>query len=203
MTPKTMTRTSLTPKSLTLAVSLACGLLLATTSSVASAEPLSPASGGVRATASTGVMAAYTLVVPKSVSRSHLQTRAVIAHGLPCPKVEVTDKRGETSKLPMTKRVPGATTVSAFASLRACQANLPKKLASAKVGGRKVPAALPTTFSKIAMFGDTGCRVGDDLHQDCASPTDWPLAKNSKMIAKEQAALAIFTGAFYLSLIKI
>lgn len=197
MTPKSMTRTNLTPKSLTLAVSFACGLLLATTSPVAAAEPLSPASGVVRATASTGVMVAYTLVVPKSVSRSNLQTRAVIAHGLPCPKVEVTDKRGETSRLPMTKRVPGATTVSAFASLRACQANLPKKLASAKVGGRKVPAALPATFNKIALFGDTGCRVDDDLHQDCASPTQWPLAKNSKMIAKERADVAIFTGDFY------
>lgn len=106
----------------------------------------------------TGVVSAYTLVVPKSVSASNLQTRAVIPNGVPCPKVDVVAKDGAKSHLTMTMRVPGATTMSAFASLRACEASLPKKLTSVTVAGHKAPASLPKSVTKIAMFGDTGCR---------------------------------------------
>ncbi len=159
------------------------------------AEP--GATDPVSASTVTGVLAAYTLVVPKSVSPSHLQTRAVIPNGVTCPKVDVTKKSGTVVHLAMTKRVPGATTASAFASLRACEANMPVNATSAKVRGRIVPAVLPAKFNKIAMFGDTGCRVDDDLHQDCASPTQWPLAKNAKAIATEKPDVVIYTGDFY------
>ena len=164
----------------------------ALTSGTAQAAPKSPTASTV-----TGVLAAYTLVVPPSVSPTRLQARAVIPHGVPCPKLDVTDAKGTVTHVAMTKRVPAATTVSAFASLRACEANLPKDATKASVQGRKVPAALPAKFDRIAMFGDTGCRVDDDLHQDCASPTQWPLAKNAKAIAKEKADIVIFTGDFY------
>lgn len=167
-------------------------LVPGTSNGPATAAPKVPAAATV-----TGVLAAYTLVVPGSVAASHLQVRAVIPHGVPCPKVDVTNTKGTVTHLAMTKRVPAATTVSAFASLRACEANLPKSATKASVGGHKVPAALPATFDRIAMFGDTGCRVDDDLHQDCASPAQWPLAKNAKAIAKEKADVVIFTGDFY------
>ena len=164
----------------------------ALTSGTAQAAPKSPSAATV-----TGVLAAYTLVVPSAVSASHLQARAVIPHGVPCPKLDVTAAKGAVTHVAMTKRVPPATTASAFASLRACEANLPKDATKASVQGHKVPAALPGKFDKIALFGDTGCRVDDDLHQNCASPTDWPLAKNAKAIAKEKADVVIFTGDFY------
>ncbi len=178
---------------------LSTGLVLSAVSAPAAqaAPPDAPTDGQVRAAVTTGVVSAYTLVVPKSVSASNLQTRAVIPNGVPCPKVDVVAKDGAKSHLAMTMRVPGATTMSAFASLRACEASLPKNLTSVTVAGHKAPASLPKTVTKIAMFGDTGCRVDDDLHQDCSSPTSWPLAKNSKAIAKEHADLAIFTGDFY------
>lgn len=175
----------------------ATGVTAAGASPAVGSQPTASSTDKVKGQVVTGVVAAYTLVVPTSVSASNLQTRAVIPNGVPCPKVEVRDNAGVTTKIAMTKRVPGATTVSAFASLRACEAALPKKLTRAEVAGHRVPAALPKQYKSIAMFGDTGCRVDDDLHQDCSSPTLWPLAKNSKAIAKENPDVAIFTGDFY------
>ena len=174
------------------------GLVLAGAAAPAAlASPTTPVAGQVGAAKVSGVVAGYTLVVPKSVSASNLQARVVIPNGVPCPKVDIVNKAGRSAKVAMTKRVPAATTVSAFASLRACQAALPKNLKRAEVDGHRIPAALPKTYKSIAMFGDTGCRVDDDLHQDCASPALWPLAANSKAIAKEKPDVAIFTGDFY------
>ena len=153
-----------------------------------------------------GVVSGYTLVTPKSVSETRLQVRAVIPSGISCPKLTLVTRQGKTVTRSMTKRVPGATTGPAFAALRACQANLPKIKAgirSARVGATFVPHQLPETFDKIAMIGDTGCRVDDDDVQDCSkvSGTDlaeyWPLARNSQSIAAEKPDLTVFTGDFY------
>ena len=159
-----------------------------------------------------GVVSAYTLVTPKSVSDTRLQVRAVIPTGISCPRLTLVNGRGKTVTRGMTKRVPGATTAPAFASLRACQANVPRLQAgirSARVGGVSVPFRLPATFSKIAMLGDTGCRVDDDSDptdidvQDCSQTTGtdpadyWPLATNSQAIAAEKPDMTVFTGDFY------
>ena len=162
--------------------------------------------------AGSGVLSAFTLVTPKTVSDSNLQARAVISTGLACPQLTVTTTKGRKINRKMKMRVPGATTGAAFASLRACQADLPtprEGIRVARVGGMTVPAKLPKTFSKIAMVGDTGCRIDDDEDpedidvQDCSKtagvdPADyWPLAVNSRSIAKEKPDMTVFTGDFY------
>ena len=160
----------------------------------------------------SSVVSAYTLVTPQAVSGSRLQIRAVIPTGIGCPQVTITTRKGRTVSRKMSMRVPGATTGAAFASLRACQANIPMLsdgIRNARVGGVTVPSKLPATFSKIAMLGDTGCRVDDDADpadidvQDCSkstgtSPSDyWPLAANARSIAREKPDLTIFTGDFF------
>ena len=159
-----------------------------------------------------GTVAAYTLVTPKSVSETRLQVRGVIPSGISCPNLKMITNKGKTVRRSMTKRVPGATTGAAFASLRACQANIPKiqgGIRSANVGPISVPHQLPSTFDKIVMFGDTGCRVdtNSDLTfidiQDCVktSGTDpaayWPLSRNATAIAQEKPDLTVFTGDFF------
>ena len=57
-----------------------------------------------------GIVAAYTLVVPSSIAKSHLQVRAVIPNGVACPTVTKTYANGYRSESPMTLRAPGATT---------------------------------------------------------------------------------------------
>ncbi|MFN8126218.1 MAG: metallophosphoesterase [Candidatus Nanopelagicales bacterium] len=143
-----------------------------------------------------GVVTAYTLIVPRSAARHQLQARAIIPRGVTCPDVRAV-KNGRVRHLSMTMRVPGATTGAAFANLRACQANLPTGLTSATVAGHTVPAALPDRFRKLVLIGDTGCRVDEDLHQDCADPARWPLARNSRSVAREKADALVFTGDFY------
>ena len=165
----------------------------------------SPASG-------SGVISAYTLVTPGTVSDSNLQVRAVIPTGIACPRLNITTRTNREIARKMTMRVPGETTGAAFASLRACQANVPtpkEGVRLARVGRFTVPARLPETFSKIAMLGDTGCRVDGDEDpedidvQDCSKTTGvdpadyWPLAANSRAIAKEKPDMTVFTGDFY------
>ena len=181
---------------------------LATVSALALPLFAAPAAGAN----GSGVLSAFTLVTPKSVSDSRLQARAVISSGISCPQLAVTTTKGRKITRKMTKRLPGATTGAAFASLRACQADIPSPkdgVRTARVGGIPVPAKLPKKFTKIAMVGDTGCRIDDDIDptdidvQDCSKTTGddpadyWPLALNSRAIAKEAPDMTVFTGDFF------
>lgn len=183
----------------------ATGLAAAATASLALLAPASSLAAD-RSNPEVGVVAAYTLVVPTSISTTNLQVRAVIPNGVPCPGLRMTTKAGVKLVRKMTKRVPGATTGAAFASLRACQANIPvtqTPVSSAQVGSISVPTTLPGKFRKIALVGDTGCRIDDDADparirlQNCSSPTEWPLATNARSIARERPDMTIFTGDFF------
>jgi hypothetical protein len=161
---------------------LAAGLLAALAAS-AVAAPAASAEASITAAANTsGVLAAYTLVVPSSISKSRLQARAVIATGIRCPALSVVARSSSNAvagrasaasskrSIAMQMRTPGATTDAAFSSIRACQANLPSGLRSATVGKVSVPANLPARINKIAILGDTGCRIKGSTVQDCADP---------------------------------
>ncbi len=155
------------------------------------------APAGASAAAPSGIVAAWTQVVPDSIAKSHLQARAVIPNGIPCPKVKKLYSDGRVSQGTMTMRSPGATTGPAFASLRACQANLPTGLKSASVGAIYVPARLHSKIDEIAVFGDTGCRITSSMVQNCASPAEWPLAENARAVAKADPDVIFFTGDFF------
>ncbi len=152
---------------------------------------------GAATSPKAGIVAAYTLVVPTSITNSHLQARAVIPNGVSCPKVTKTYANGRKSESAMTVRTPGATTGPAFASLRACEANLPSGLAYARVGAIGVPAKFQSKFDKIAVFGDTGCRVTTKQVQDCNSLSAWPLARNAQSVAAAKPDVVFFTGDFF------
>ena len=175
----------LTSKSATLIAPVALIFALTATPAVAASSPKS------------GIVAAYTLVVPSSTAKSHLQARAVIPNGISCPRVKMTYSSGKKSEAAMTMRVPGATTGPAFAALRACQANLPSGLSYASVGAIDVPAKFQSKFDKIAVFGDTGCRVTAKQVQDCNTPAAWPLARNAQSVAAAKPDVIFFTGDFF------
>ena len=191
---------------ISLAVTRAAKATALAAAAVALLAPATALGASNRSNPEVGVVAAYTLVVPKSVSPTNLQVRAVIPNGVPCPGLRMTTKAGVKVIRKMTKRVPGATTGAAFASLRACQANIPETdttVVAARVGSDGVPTQLPKRFDKITMFGDSGCRIDDDIDptdidvQDCSDPVAWPLAKNARSIAREKPDMTIFTGDFF------
>jgi len=65
------------------------------------------------------------------------------------------------------------------------------------VGGRSVPAHMPEQVDRLALFGDTGCRIKSGTVQDCASPEAWPLAIISDTITRDHPDAALFAGDFF------
>jgi len=184
-------------------------LVLALVTFAAPIPAASAANAAAWSASTTGVIAAYTIVVPTSVSKSRLQARAVIATGTPCPTLNVVSQSSSNAvagrasaasskrSIAMQMRTPGSTTDAAFSSIRACQANLPSGVASATVGKTSLPANLPAKIGKIAILGDTGCRIKGSAVQDCASTVAWPLAQVSRSIANNKPDVTLFVGDFH------
>jgi hypothetical protein len=149
-------------------------------------------------------LAVYALVAPREQAPSGLIARAVLPAGVGCPPLEARLRRGRRSadgrgwiQLPMRERRPGATTQRAFDSLLVCEAALPEGALAARIAGRPLPAALPPRIARIALFGDTGCRLKDNLIQACNDAAAWPLARVVRSLVRERADVAIYLGDFY------
>lgn len=172
------------------------GVLIAGTVTV-NAEPDAPLTRSSVAPSDAGIIAAYSLTAPVGMTRSGLVARAVVPMGNPCPLLRTTHAKGVNKRTAMIERVAPATTYGAFASLRSCSAKMPFGALSATVGGRSIPASMPKETDRIAVFGDTGCRLKGSLVQDCNSPESWPLAQISRSIAAERPQLIVYTGDFF------
>lgn len=145
-------------------------------------------------------LAVYALVTPREQVASGLIARVVLPAGVGCPPLE-TQRRTEQGLLwseePMRERRAGATTLQAFGSLLVCEAALPERALAARIAGRRLPAALPPRIDKLAIFGDTGCRLLGNTIQACNDPAAWPLAPVAQAIVRQRADVAIFLGDFY------
>lgn len=149
---------------------------------------------------SGSLIAAYSLIAPKGVAKSQLLTRAVTTPGS-CPTLTVKDSQSQTQTLSMTRRSPAPGTGNFFTSVTVCERPMPTKMVSAKVGGKRVPAAIPTNIDRIALFADTGCRIeqfrGQVISQDCNDPDQWPLAKIAQQIANAQPDVILNPGDYF------
>lgn len=76
-----------------------------------------------------------------------------------------------------------------------CEAAIPPGTGSAAVGGQAVPL-LADDIAKIAVLGDTGCRVEGEWAQDCHDPNAWPFARVADQIAAADPDLIIHVGDF-------
>ncbi len=142
-------------------------------------------------------IAAFTLVAPKIDSKSGLVARAVMPQGVKCPSLMVTRGSGSERKVKMTQRRPPSTTGAAFVSLISCTANIPVGATSARIGSTNIPAEMPTQVKRMAIFGDTGCRLKVSMIQDCSTSSTWPLAQVATSIAADRPDLIVFTGDFF------
>ena len=142
-------------------------------------------------------LAAYTLVVPRSVAPAGLEARAVLPAGARCPTLDATVD-GTLRHVPMVARRPASTTGAAFASLFVCRAALPAGATRATVGAVSVPAALPGRITRVALLADTGCSVPPGKPaQDCASAAKWPLARVAASIARSHPDLVMHIGDYF------
>ena len=142
-------------------------------------------------------IAAYSLVTPVGASPSGLVARAVVPTGAPCPALEVVSQGGARRAVPMSVRQAPPTTGAAFVAFTACTADIPAKAAEARIGSVRIPAAMPDRVDRMAIFGDTGCRMKGSTFQNCASSDEWPLARIATSIAKERPDVILFTGDFF------
>lgn len=161
------------------------------------AEPLGAGAAAGQGQLPSGVIAAYSLIAPRSAAPSRLVARAVVARGDSCPKVNVTDTRGRRSRLKMDVRRPPGTAASAFASVTVCSKGLPRGLVSAQMRGHEIPAAMPKQVDSIAMVSDTGCRIRGSTVQDCSDPDAWPAAKISRRIAQQHPDVVLNVGDYF------
>lgn len=143
------------------------------------------------------VISAYSLAAPTSEAASGLVARAVVPAGARCPGLRVTDAQGRTRVLAMAVRPAPARTSPAFDAITVCSADIPLGARRASVSGVRIPAAMPTAVDRLALLGDSGCRIASWQVQDCASPDAWPLARISQSVAEERPDAILVNGDFF------
>jgi hypothetical protein len=146
---------------------------------------------------SPSVISAYSLAAPRAEVPSGLVARAVIPAGLPCPGLAVTNTQGSRRTIGMQERLRPANTGSAFAPLTVCSAPVPRGIVSASIAGRPIPAAMPRSIDRMALLGDSGCRVSTWQVQNCSEPSQWPLSRVSASIAADDPDVILFNGDFF------
>lgn len=139
--------------------------------------------------------AAFTIVAPSTVSDSQLVARALVDAEGGCPSVLTYGENG-FAKVPMTPRLPGPNAAPAFSQILACSAPLPTGLRSASISGQVIPASMPETVEKIAMFADSGCRMDKYRIQECNDVDKWPLAQIAGRVAAEEPDLIVDPGDY-------
>ncbi|HXQ50378.1 MAG TPA: metallophosphoesterase [Stellaceae bacterium] len=126
-----------------------------------------------------GVLATLTVLGPRGAV-----ARAVV-DGTACPAIEIDGKRAA-----MNVRIMGD---SRFPLI--CDAALPAGAAKARIGDRDLPVP-KREVRRIALFGDSGCRVDGHEFQPCNDPAQWPFARTSASAAALQPDLVIHVGDY-------
>ncbi len=117
--------------------------------------------------------------------------------GQNCPAVDTVDQNGNSSTAamqPRTQNMPENFDVTV------CETTLAANLKSAEIAQKKLP--LPTKSpKKVAVIGDTGCRIKGKDVQNCNDPnptetTGWDFVKTAKDAAALNPDLVIHVGDY-------
>ena len=157
-----------------------------------------PAAGAAEQPGNDGVIAAYVLAAPVGEVPSGLVVRAVLPAGTDCPDMTVIPAaaNGKSRTVTMRERSAPQTTAPAFDPILVCSAPVPVGSSVVSVAGRELPARLPQRVDRLAMLGDSGCRIASWQVQDCASDQAWPLARLSRSVADERPDAIVINGDF-------
>jgi len=111
----------------------------------------------------------------------------VVTDGTPCPSIAVD---GET--LPLEQR---AAPEDGFET-RVCETTLPAGAAKAELGDRRFPL-LSGAVERIAVIGDSGCRIKGARVQACNDPVQWPFVAVAGAVAKHDPDLILHLGDYH------
>ena len=116
-----------------------------------------------------------------------LSVRAIVAPGNACPPV--------TADGVAVMALPRGAPDDAF-PVQICEARVPAATARLAVNSVTLPT-LPATVRRIAILGDTGCRLLGRALQDCNDPQSWPFAAIAKAAAATRPDLVIHLGDYH------
>lgn len=111
----------------------------------------------------------------------------VIVDG-PCPQVLIDDQPAQ-----MQPRTPASDNFPVIA----CEAIIPFGVVTATIGDQLL--AIPDgPFERIAVIGDTGCRLNDweKAYQACNDPAAWPFAQVAASVAAWEPDLIVHVGDY-------
>jgi predicted phosphodiesterase len=113
-----------------------------------------------------------------------------------CPDIEI-----ENDSVSRTYNMQVRSAPQAGFEILICEANLPQRVRSASIGGTPVPVP-PRQLKKIAVIGDTGCRIKCDPGgkcnvQSCNDPKKWPFATVAAKVAQEHPDVVIHVGDYH------
>lgn len=120
--------------------------------------------------------------------------RTIVTSGGACPAITID---GATSVM-RTRSLPAK-----GYEVTACEAALPAGVQSASIGHAKLAVEKLGRTAKIALVGDTGCRLkigkkgNPPSIQDCSDPKAWPFAQVAESIAKWDPDLVLHVGDYY------
>jgi hypothetical protein len=77
-----------------------------------------------------------------------------------------------------------------------CVADVPAATAALTIDDKPLPT-LPAAIKRIAVFGDTGCRIAGKAPQNCNDPNQWPFPLIAKQAAARKPDLVIHLGDYY------
>lgn len=116
---------------------------------------------------------AVRVVVPSGVAACP----EIIADGVP---IEAKERGAADGDFPVT----------------VCAGTVPQKTARLSVGGVEMPT-VPAAVNRIAVIGDTGCRIEGRAVQNCNDPRQWPFPAIAQHAADRKPDLVIHIGDYY------
>jgi predicted phosphodiesterase len=161
---------------------VAAFVALTSTTWIERASAQSPASASP--VAATPVAAAGPIVWTELGPDGVLLARAVVTGA--CPVLAL-----DGAPNPMTVRAPAT---AAFPDV-VCEAPIPASAREAEIDSQPL-ALLPKSYERIAVLGDTGCRIAKDWAQACDDAGVWPLAKVAGQIADWKPDLIVHVGDY-------
>ena len=115
-----------------------------------------------------------------------VQSRIVVRDSAGCPSIKIDS--GEP--VPMHMRTPVPTHFQPV-----CEFEIPQGTTHAVVGAQTLVLPVDNP-SKVAVIGDTGCRLKGDRIQACNDPEVWPFAKVATTTAGQRPQLVIHVGDY-------
>lgn len=124
----------------------------------------------------------------------------VVTQAAQCPEIRLDgaapqpmSERAGPATLPARMGGTEASDRPAVFRLRSCETVLPPDTQALAVDGLTLP--LPRReIRRVLIVGDTGCRLSQQLNQDCNDPAAWPFARIAERAAAMKPDLVIHLG---------